>query len=124
VHVQFGEAQALLAGDALQALAFECCCPRAGRAGRHAGRLARLLARASGAQGMAGGQAIDLASVGKPLTKRAARHAQLKTGALLQASVAMGAACAPQARAAARPRWATMARRWAWPSRWWTTSWT
>ena len=99
VHVKFGEAQALLAGDALQALAFECLLPEgpAVPAAMQAS-LARLLARASGAQGMAGGQAIDLASVGKPLTESELRHMhQLKTGALLQASVAMGAACAPQA---------------------------
>ena len=98
VHVKFGEAQALLAGDALQALAFECLLPDgpAVPAAMQAS-LARLLARASGAQGMAGGQAIDLASVGKPLTEGELRHMhQLKTGALLQASVAMGAACAPQ----------------------------
>ncbi len=99
VHVKFGEAQALLAGDALQALAFECLLPEgpAVPAAMQAA-LARLLARAAGAQGMAGGQAIDLASVGKPLTESQLRHMhQLKTGALLQASVVMGAACAPQA---------------------------
>jgi len=96
VHVQFGEAQALLAGDALQALAFECLLPDgdAVPAAMQAA-LARRLARASGAQGMAGWQAIDLASVGKPLTEPQLRHMhELKTGALLQASVDMGAACA------------------------------
>lgn len=103
VHVQFGQAQALLAGDALQALAFELLTP----AGAHIppvtqALLCRLLARAAGAEGMAGGQAIDLASVGKPLTEPELRAMhRLKTGALLQASVCMGAACAPQAPAAA-----------------------
>jgi len=95
VHVQFGSASALLAGDALQALAFELLTPdeEAVSASRQA-RLCRLLARAAGCVGMAGGQAIDLASVGKPLTEDQLRQMhQLKTGALLQASVMMGAAC-------------------------------
>ena len=67
VHVQFGEARALLAGDALQALAFELLTP-AGESippGVQA-TLCRLLAHAAGSAGMAGGQAIDLASVGQP----------------------------------------------------------
>jgi farnesyl diphosphate synthase len=95
VHVQFGEASALLAGDALQALAFELLTPDDARipASQQA-RLCRLLARAAGSGGMAGGQAIDLASVGKPLTECQLREMhRLKTGALLQASVMMGAAC-------------------------------
>jgi farnesyl diphosphate synthase len=100
VHVQFGEAQALLAGDTLQALAFELLTPLATESGAlsmHPGlqaRLCQLLARASGHAGMAGGQAIDLASVGLSLTEDQLRlmH-RLKTGALLQASVMMGAAC-------------------------------
>ena len=95
VHVQFGQAQALLAGDALQALAFELlvpedeCMPPPLSA-----RLCRALACAAGVQGMAGGQAIDLASVGCALTQPALeRMHRLKTGALLQTSVVMGAAC-------------------------------
>ncbi len=94
VHVQFGQAQALLAGDALQALAFELLVPDQGLDAATQARLCRLLARAAGAQGMAGGQAIDLAHVGRPMPEAALRqmHA-LKTGALLQASVQMGAAC-------------------------------
>jgi len=95
VHVQFGEAQALLAGDALQALAFELLTPDDASvdAGTQA-RLCRLLAQAAGYQGMAGGQAIDLASVGLPLTSEQLHEMhRLKTGALLQASVMMGAAC-------------------------------
>lgn len=102
-HVQFGEAPALLAGDALQALAFELLTPE-GEAVPAAmqAELCRLLARAAGAQGMAGGQAIDLASVGRALTepKLRAMH-RLKTGALLQASVRMGAACGTGVPAAA-----------------------
>ena len=96
VHVQFGSASALLAGDALQALAFELLTPDASvvPVGRQA-RLCRLLARAAGCAGMAGGQAIDLASVGRVLTEDQLREMhQLKTGALLRASVMMGVACA------------------------------
>jgi farnesyl diphosphate synthase len=95
VHVQFGEATALLAGDALQALAFELLAPDdAGIPERTQARLCRLLARAAGQAGMAGGQAIDLAAVGKSLTESELRTMhRLKTGALLQASVMMGAAC-------------------------------
>jgi farnesyl diphosphate synthase len=95
VHVQFGEATALLAGDALQALAFELLAPEgAGIPDRTQARLCRLLAQAAGHAGMAGGQAIDLAAVGKSLTEAELRQMhRLKTGALLQASVLMGAAC-------------------------------
>ena len=100
VHVKFGEAQALLAGDALQALAFELLTPDdpAVPAELQA-RLCRLLAQAAGSAGMAGGQAIDLASVGQKLTERQLTEMhRLKTGALLQGSVMMGAACgAPDA---------------------------
>ena len=95
VHVQFGEAQALLAGDALQALAFELLTPADGSISAPIqAALCRLLAKAAGYQGMAGGQAIDLASVGLPLTSEQLHEMhRLKTGALLQASVLMGAAC-------------------------------
>lgn len=95
VHVQFGVATALLAGDALQALAFELLTPDDGTVGEAVqATLCRLLARAAGHQGMAGGQAIDLASVGLALTEAQLREMhRLKTGALLQGSVMMGAAC-------------------------------
>ncbi len=96
VHVQFGEAQALLAGDALQALAFELLVPGDGSLPPElCARLCRLLALAAGADGMAGGQAVDLASVGLALDQPAleAMHRR-KTGALLKASVTMGAATA------------------------------
>ena len=95
VHVQFGEASALLAGDALQALAFELLTPMDGTVPCETqAKLCALLARAAGSAGMAGGQAIDLASVGLPLTERQLREMhQLKTGALLQGSVMMGAHC-------------------------------
>ena len=104
VHVQFGEARALLAGDALQALAFELLTPEgADVPPAMQAELCRLLARAAGAQGMAGGQAIDLASVGKPLSETELRGMhERKTGALLQASVRMGAACGSAVTPAAR----------------------
>ncbi len=97
VHVQFGQAGALLAGDALQTLAFEVLTPLDGSVDPAVqARLCALLSRASGRVGMAGGQAIDLSSVGQALSEDSLRHMhQLKTGALLQASVMMGAACGP-----------------------------
>jgi farnesyl diphosphate synthase len=100
VHVKYGEAQALLAGDALQALAFELLTPDESTPEGGAvpaplqARLCRLLAQAAGSAGMAGGQAIDLASVGQQLTEaQLSEMHRLKTGALLQGSVMMGAAC-------------------------------
>jgi farnesyl diphosphate synthase len=95
VHVRFGQAQALLAGDALQALAFEVLTPEGGVVPDDLqGRLCRIVARAAGHDGMAGGQAIDLASVGSRLDEAGLRRMhQLKTGALLLASVRLGAAC-------------------------------
>ena len=95
VHVQYGEAMALLAGDALQAMAFELLTPsNSPMPLAQQARLCALLARAAGFAGMAGGQAIDLASVGLRLTEEQLREMhRLKTGALLQTSVMMGAAC-------------------------------
>ena len=99
VHVRYGEARAMLAGDAMQALAFEILTPDPMADGSIIdgaiqARLCRLLARAAGQAGMAGGQAIDLASVGKPLLEAELRDMHdRKTGALLRASVQMGAAC-------------------------------
>lgn len=97
VHVKFGEARAMLAGDAMQALAFEVLTPDAELVPPALqAKLCSLLSRAAGHAGMAGGQAIDLASVGIALDEAALcdMHRR-KTGALLQASVRMGAACAP-----------------------------
>lgn len=94
VHVRFGEAQAMLAGDAMQALAFEVLTPEHGVAPALQARLCGLLARAAGHAGMAGGQAIDLAAIGQPLDEARLRDMhRRKTGALLQGSVLMGAAC-------------------------------
>ena len=99
VHVRYGEAGAMLAGDAMQALAFEVLTPEPGADGDEdmpaalQARLCALLARAAGHAGMAGGQAIDLASIGQALNEAQLRDMhRRKTGALLQHSVLMGAA--------------------------------
>ena len=90
-HVAFGEAIALLAGDALQSLAFDLL---ARTPARDPAAQVALLAYASGASGMAGGQAIDLATAGETiaLTELERMHA-LKTGALIRAAVRLGAGC-------------------------------
>ncbi len=95
VHVRYGQASAMLAGDALQALAFELLTPEDGLVPlTMQASLCRMLARAAGGQGMAGGQAIDLASVGLAISSEQLHEMhKLKTGALLLASVMMGAAC-------------------------------
>jgi len=88
-HRAFGEATAILAGDALQTLAFETL---ARASAPDAGELVRTLARASGSRGMAGGQAVDLESVGRTLTLAQLERMHLqKTGALIRASVRLGA---------------------------------
>jgi|APIni6443716594_1056825.scaffolds.fasta_scaffold49647_2 farnesyl diphosphate synthase len=92
-HVAFGEATALLAGDALQALAFGVLA----KSGiPDAASACATLADAAGAAGMAGGQAIDLAAVGValPLPELETMHAR-KTGALIRAAVRLGAAAGP-----------------------------
>ena len=97
VHVRFGEATALLAGDALQALAFEQVLglAQAAETAALAARLGLCLAQASGHEGMAGGQAIDLAAVGRQLNLAQLEDMhRRKTGALLRASVQMGALAA------------------------------
>ncbi len=93
VHVAYGEAQALLAGDALQALAFELLTPEDGSvAPAVQAQLCAALARAAGHHGMAGGQAIDLAHVGMAMSEAALRDMhRRKTGAMLEVSVHMGA---------------------------------
>jgi farnesyl diphosphate synthase len=90
-HVAFGEASALLAGDALQAHAFATLGSSPLRDARQA---CALLADAAGASGMAGGQAIDLAHVGvaMSLPDLETMH-RMKTGALIRAAIRLGAAC-------------------------------
>ncbi|OHX10428.1 geranyl transferase [Chromobacterium sphagni] len=92
-HVAFDEATALLVGDALQTRAFELISqPMAGVAVASQLEMTHTLAHASGHAGMAGGQAIDLASVGLPLSMPELEFMHmLKTGALIRASVLMGA---------------------------------
>ena len=91
-HRAFDEATAILAGDALQALAFEWISREGSWQAETRLRMAHLLARAAGPQGMVGGQAIDLAAVGTQLDQNALEDMhQHKTGALIRASVQLGA---------------------------------
>lgn len=95
-HKAFTEATAILAGDALQALAYEILAKDKHKelTPQHRIEMLSLLTEASGAHGMAGGQAVDLASVGKELTLQQLEHMhQLKTGALIRASILLGAMC-------------------------------
>lgn len=92
VHVKYDEATALLVGDALQSQAFVALTDEAALDSRAQAALVRELALASGSLGMAGGQAIDLASVGLTLSRpQLETMHRMKTGALLRASVRMGA---------------------------------
>jgi farnesyl diphosphate synthase len=95
-HIVFGEAMAILAGDALQALAFELLAsPGAAPDATTGMRMLHALGRACGAEGMAGGQALDLAAVGRKLTLAELEHMHAcKTGALIRASVQLGALAA------------------------------
>jgi geranylgeranyl pyrophosphate synthase len=95
-HKAFDEATAILAGDALQALAYEILAKDDHKelTPEHRITMLSLLTEASGAHGMAGGQAVDLASVGKQLTLEQLEHMhQLKTGALIRASILLGGMC-------------------------------
>lgn len=98
VHRAFDEATAILCGDALQSLAFYLLAHHGDAAIPAGQRLQMLetLALASGSRGMAGGQAIDLASVGKELNVAELENMHVhKTGALIRASVKLGALCLP-----------------------------
>jgi len=101
VHVAFDEATALLVGDALQSLAFEALA-EGGGGDDPAVTVERvaLLARAAGSRGMAGGQAMDLASVGCTLAlpELESMHAH-KTGALIGCATLLGALCGPRLQA-------------------------
>ncbi len=98
-HRAFDEATAILAGDALQVAAFSLLARETNPNITPSARLqmVRILADASGTAGMAGGQALDLAAVGRSLSleELEAMH-RLKTGALIRASVLLAAAAAPQ----------------------------
>ncbi|HEV7816697.1 MAG TPA: farnesyl diphosphate synthase [Janthinobacterium sp.] len=94
VHVAYDEATALLVGDALQSQAFLVLAGGEGVAPARQVAMLALLAQASGSAGMCGGQAIDLDSVGLSLSlQQLEQMHQLKTGALLRASVVLGALC-------------------------------
>lgn len=91
-HRAFDEATAILAGDALQALAFELLGTLESTASSLALALCSTLARASGGRGMVGGQAIDMAYVGRSVDAQSLEHMHaLKTGALIGAALHMGA---------------------------------
>ena len=94
-HVEFDEATALLAGDAMQSLAFQLLAEhRLADDPAVQLRMIQLFAVACGSRGMAGGQAIDLDAVGKSLTLPELENMHIhKTGALIRASVLMGAQC-------------------------------
>lgn len=98
-HKAFGEALAILAGDALQALAFQTLSQDLAMTPDPAIRLRMLgvLAQAAGSRGMAGGQAIDLAATGQELTLAELENMHIhKTGALIRASVLLGAMSQPE----------------------------
>lgn len=91
-HIRFGEATAILAGDALQALAFEQLTQLTTVDPRQALQMVAILARAAGAQGMVAGQAIDLEAVDTNLSlSQLEQMHRLKTGALINASIQLGA---------------------------------
>jgi len=95
-HRAFGDAHAILAGDALQSLAFQILAQNKSQDTDAATRLQmiRTLAQASGSRGMAGGQAIDLAATGQQLNIAELEDMHIhKTGALIRASVVLGAMC-------------------------------
>ncbi|MCK5001659.1 MAG: (2E,6E)-farnesyl diphosphate synthase [Gammaproteobacteria bacterium] len=97
-HKAFDEATAILAGDALQTMAFEILSrDNTDLSGGQRLKMITQLSKATGAQGMTGGQAIDLAAVGNNLTLQQleAMHG-LKTGALIRASVLLGGLCNPE----------------------------
>ena len=95
VHVAYGEALAMLVGDALQALAFRAVAETAAADDPAAQlEMVKLLAAASGSRGMAGGQAIDLAAVGQTLSVPELEFMHIhKTGALIRAAAVLGARC-------------------------------
>jgi farnesyl diphosphate synthase len=104
VHVEYDEATAMLAGDALQTLAFQTLAEvkLADEAATQL-EMVKMLAAAAGSRGMAGGQAIDLASTGKTLSLPELEFMHVhKTGALIRAAVLIGVGCGERLDAAAR----------------------
>jgi geranylgeranyl diphosphate synthase, type II len=102
-HRAFDEGTAILAGDALQALAFDVLANGAGLDERARLQMIRVLSAAIGTLGMAGGQAMDLAAAGKPLEATIIEEMhRRKTGALIRASVELGAIAAGRVESAQR----------------------
>lgn len=95
-HVQYDEATALLVGDALQTQAFDVLSRPTGLPAARQLAMMATLAQASGSLGMAGGQAIDLANVGRAMNQAELEQMHsLKTGALIRAAVRLGALSCP-----------------------------
>ena len=95
-HIRYGEAAALLAGDALQTLAFDLLSRPTALPPQRQLHMLSTLARASGSLGMAGGQAIDLANAGRSITQSELEQMHsLKTGALIRAAAALGGLSCP-----------------------------
>lgn len=95
-HIRYGEAAALLAGDALQTLAFDLLSRPTALPPQRQLHMLSTLARASGSLGMAGGQAIDLANVGRNISQSELEQMHsLKTGALIRAAAALGGLSCP-----------------------------
>ena len=95
-HIRYGEAAALLAGDALQTLAFDLLSRPTALPPQRQLHMLSTLARASGSLGMAGGQAIDLTNVGRSITQSELEQMHsLKTGALIRAAAALGGLSCP-----------------------------
>ena len=95
-HVKYDEATALLVGDALQTQAFDVLSRPTGLPSERQIAMLSTLAKASGSLGMAGGQAIDLANVGKAMNQAQLEQMHsLKTGALIRAAVVLGALACP-----------------------------
>jgi geranylgeranyl pyrophosphate synthase len=91
-HIKYGEATAILVGDALQALAFDCLANNTHLSDKHKVRMIQILSQASGTVGMIGGQFIDIRSEGKlPSLSALQQMHQMKTGALIQAALLLGA---------------------------------
>jgi farnesyl diphosphate synthase len=92
-HKQYGDAMALLVGDALQSLAFQLISQdKLLKNASQKLQMLHILALASGSRGMAGGQAIDIESIGIPLTRAELEHMHIqKTGALIRAAALLGA---------------------------------
>jgi farnesyl diphosphate synthase len=105
-HVEFDEATAMLVGDALQPLAYQLMAEHVlADSPAEQIEMLKILALASGSRGMAGGQAIDLACVGKTLSLPELEYMHIrKTGALIRAAVVLGARCGRRLDAAQQDR--------------------